>query len=63
MSNPTYSTFSSEVRGSDALTQLALDLNSSWNYSADEVWKPLDPELWELTAIHGSSCSQSHSKN
>src|SRR5689334_4059883 len=49
MSNPTYSAFSSETRASDALTQLALDLHWSWNHSADEVWKRLDPELWELT--------------
>lgn len=49
MGNPTYSTFSSEARGSDALTQLALDLHWSWNHSADEVWKRLHPELWELT--------------
>src|SRR5690349_4280969 len=50
MANPTYSSFSSEVRGSDALTKLALDLHWSWNHSADEIWKRLDPELWELTA-------------
>ncbi len=50
MGNPTYSTFSSEVRGSDALTQLALDLHWAWNHSGDEIWKCLDPELWELTA-------------
>jgi glycogen phosphorylase len=49
MSNPIYSTFSSEVQSSDALTQLALDLHWSWNHSADEIWKQLDPELWELT--------------
>jgi len=49
MSNPTYSTFSAEIRGSDALTQLALDLLWSWNHSADEVWKRLDPELWAIT--------------
>ena len=34
----------------DALTRLALDLSWSWNHSADEIWKKLDPELWELTA-------------
>jgi starch phosphorylase len=28
---------------------LALDLYWTWNHSADEVWKRLDPELWELT--------------
>ena len=49
MSNPTYSVFSSETRASDALTQLALDLHWTWNHSADEIWKRLDPELWELT--------------
>ncbi len=49
MSNPTYSAFSSETRAADALTQLALDLHWTWNHSADEVWKRLDPELWELT--------------
>jgi starch phosphorylase len=49
MSNPRYSTFSSETRRSDALTRLALDLHWSWNHSTDEVWKRLDPELWELT--------------
>jgi glycogen phosphorylase len=49
MGNPTYSTFSSETQGSDALTQLALDLHWSWNHSADDIWRHLDPELWELT--------------
>ena len=34
----------------DALTRLALDPSWSWGHSADEVWKRLDPELWELTA-------------
>ncbi len=40
-------TYPSEV--SDALTQLALDLQWSWNHSSDEVWRDLNPELWELT--------------
>jgi starch phosphorylase len=35
---------------SDALTQLALDLSWSWSHSSDDIWKRLDPELWELTA-------------
>ena len=30
--------------------RLALDLSWSWSHSADEIWKRLDPELWELTA-------------
>jgi starch phosphorylase len=39
----------SETHPKDELTQLALDLSWSWNHSADDVWKLLDPELWELT--------------
>lgn len=31
------------------LEELALDLRSTWNHSADIFWKTLDPELWELT--------------
>jgi hypothetical protein len=49
MSNPIRSPFSAEAPESDALTQLALDLHWTWNHSADEVWRRLDPELWELT--------------
>src|SRR5579864_977032 len=33
----------------DALSRLALDLSWSWSHSADEIWKRVDPELWELT--------------
>src|SRR5690348_8001224 len=32
-----------------SLTELALDLRWSWNHSTDELWRRLDPELWELT--------------
>jgi len=32
-----------------ALHELALDLRWSWNHSTDELWRRLDPELWELT--------------
>jgi starch phosphorylase len=38
-----------ETQLSDAFTRLALDLNWSWSHSADEIWKRLDPELWQLT--------------
>ncbi len=31
------------------LAELALDIRWSWNHSADELWKQLDPALWELT--------------
>jgi starch phosphorylase len=49
MGNLTYSVLASELRGSDALTQLALDLHWSWNHATVEIWKELDPELWDLT--------------
>src|SRR5262249_44809087 len=40
---------SDPIYGSDALTELALNLRWSWNHAADELWGRLDPELWELT--------------
>jgi starch phosphorylase len=49
MSNPDY-TLGAEARGSEALAQLALDLRWSWKHTADQLWRRLDPELWELTA-------------
>jgi len=33
-----------------ALTELAMDLRWSWNHSADELWRRLDPALWALTS-------------
>ncbi|MEH2055151.1 MAG: alpha-glucan family phosphorylase [Nostoc sp.] len=38
-----------DVEGFDSLTELALDLRWSWNHTTDEVWRQLDPALWELT--------------
>jgi glycogen phosphorylase len=37
------------IKGYDSLEDLALNLRSSWNHSTDEIWRQLDPELWELT--------------
>jgi len=33
----------------DSLTELALNLDWSWNHAADDLWKQIDPELWALT--------------
>ncbi len=33
----------------DLLAELALDLRSSWNHAADELWHQLDPILWKNT--------------
>ena len=49
VSSPVYAFFPSEVEGFDSLAELALDMRWSWNHSADEIWKQLDPALWELT--------------
>ena len=41
--------FSEDVEGFDSLSELALDLRSSWNHATDDVWRRLDPLLWSLT--------------
>ena len=38
-----------DVKGFDAPAELALDMHWSWNHAADQVWRQLDPALWELT--------------
>jgi len=49
VSHPIYSLLPTEVEGFDSLAELALDLRWSWNHAADEVWRQLDPDLWDLT--------------
>ena len=46
---PIYSFFPAGVEGFESLAELALDMRWSWNHSADEVWREIDPALWELT--------------
>ena len=48
-SHPMYSLLPSEIEGFDALAELALDIRWSWNHATDEVWRQLDPGLWEFT--------------
>ena len=38
-----------DAEGFDSLAELALDLRWSWNHATDEVWRQLDPTLWEMT--------------
>jgi len=40
---------SADIEGFDSLAELALDMRWSWNHATDEVWRTLDPILWELT--------------
>ena len=55
MSNPTqinqpnFSYLPKNIEGVDSLAELALDLRWSWNHATDEVWRQLDPALWEST--------------
>ncbi|MDP1993429.1 MAG: alpha-glucan family phosphorylase [Syntrophales bacterium] len=49
VSHPIYSLLPTEVEGFDSLAELALDMRWSWNHATDEVWRQLDPELWEIT--------------
>ncbi len=46
---PIYSELPAKLNEAKALYELALDLRWSWDHSADEVWRQLDPELWNLT--------------
>lgn len=48
-SQPIHSLLPVEVEGYASLVELALDLRWSWNHAADEIWRQLDPALWELT--------------
>ncbi len=48
-SHPIHSLPPTDIAGFDSLAELALDLRWSWNHCADEVWRQLDPALWELT--------------
>ena len=48
-SHPVYNLLPTEVEGFDSLAKLALNMRWSWNHATDEVWRQLDPELWEIT--------------
>ena len=44
-----YSLMPAEIEGSDPLAELALDMRWSWNHATDNVWRRLDPVLWDIT--------------
>jgi len=46
---PVYSYLPKKQKEVNILSELALDLRWSWDHSADEVWRQLDPELWDIT--------------
>jgi starch phosphorylase len=38
-----------DAEGFATLAELALDMRSSWNHATDQVWRQLDPVLWDIT--------------
>lgn len=38
-----------QAEGIEILRNVALDLRWSWNNAADDIWRELDPVLWDLT--------------
>ena len=48
-SHAPYNLLPTDIEGVDSLAELALDLNWSWNHATDEIWRTLDPALWEFT--------------
>jgi starch phosphorylase len=44
-----YDLLPTEIDGVDSLAELALNLRWSWNHATDDVWRKLDPRLWEVT--------------
>jgi glycogen phosphorylase len=49
VSHPLYNLLPTEIEGFDSLAELALNMRWSWNHATDEVWRQLDPILWEIT--------------
>jgi starch phosphorylase len=49
MTEPIYASKPQGLACMDELIELALDLRWSWDHSADEIWRPLSPELWDRT--------------
>lgn len=49
MANPNDTIPPSQAPEAESLAKLALDLRWSWKHSADQLWRRLDPELWDLT--------------
>ena len=48
LNRPMYGHVPNDIVGFDSLAELALDMRWSWNHATDEVWRQLDPKLWEI---------------
>jgi glycogen phosphorylase len=49
INHPKQLPLSTDLEGFDSLSELALDMRSSWNHASDQIWRQLDPVLWDLT--------------
>ncbi len=49
MTKPIFPHETRSFAGMDELIDLALDLRWSWDHGADEIWRSLAPELWDVT--------------
>ena len=49
MTEPIFAYEPHNFAGMDDLIELALDLRWSWDHGADDIWRLLAPELWDLT--------------
>jgi len=49
MKKPIHSFLPTDTKGFDSLVELTLDMRWSWDHGTDEVWRILDPALWNLT--------------
>jgi starch phosphorylase len=49
VSKPINSPLTAKIEGFDSLAELALDLRWSWSHATDDVWRQLDPALWDST--------------
>ncbi|NTV12316.1 MAG: glycosyltransferase family 1 protein [Desulfobulbaceae bacterium] len=47
--HPLYGLFPADIEGFASLVDLALDMRWTWNHATDEIWRQLDPALWNLT--------------
>jgi len=48
-SHPIYNLFPEDVEEFDSLAELALDMRWTWNHATDQLWRQLDPVLWDRT--------------
>ncbi|MGA7722059.1 MAG: alpha-glucan family phosphorylase [Ignavibacteriaceae bacterium] len=44
-----HSLLPTDFEGFDSLAELALDMRWSWNHYTDDIWRQIDPALWDFT--------------